>query len=230
MSAVLIALLVALGVWLSISPAPLRRLTPGPTWAGGLPRATVVMATAVGALVAAATGSAAVALLGGLVSLGVPPLVRRMRAGRPDRRMAAQLPDALDFLAVVLHSGAPLPAAVQAVAEISPQPTAELLHGVARSTHLGVDAAEAWSALAGHPVWGRAAADVARSARSGTMLAGTLRMHAEEARQEYRDRTIKAARTVGVRSVLPLMVCFLPAFVLVGVIPIIAGLLGGLLG
>lgn len=52
-------------------------------------------------------------------------------------------------------------------------------------------------------------------------------MHAEDARQESRDQALKQARTVGVRSVIPLMACFLPAFVLIGVVPIIAGLIQG---
>jgi pilus assembly protein TadC len=61
-------------------------------------------------------------------------------------------------------------------------------------------------------------------------LADGLRAHADDARTEARDAAVKAARTVGVRSVVPLMTCFLPAFVLVGVVPIIASLLGDLLG
>jgi len=36
------------------------------------------------------------------------------------------------------------------------------------------------------------------------------------------------ARRVGVRSVLPLMTCFLPSFLLLGVVPIIGGVVGHL--
>lgn len=227
MSVFLVAVLGAASVWLLVVPSPLGRLTDGRERAWP-PRREVVAAAGAGLLVVAGVGTMGGVVLGVLVSLAVWFVAGRVRAERPDRRMAAQLPDALDFLAVALDAGAPLPAAVQAVAEVSPQPTADLLHGLARSAGLGVDPAESWGALTGHPVWGRAAADVVRSARSGTGLADTLRMHAAEARQEHRDRTIKAARTVGVKSVLPLMVCFLPAFVLVGVVPIIVGLLQGM--
>ena len=41
---------------------------------------------------------------------------------------------------------------------------------------------------------------------------------------------VKEARKVGVRSVVPLMACFLPAFILVGVVPIVAGLLRDFFG
>ncbi|NHB85425.1 hypothetical protein G7085_14540 [Tessaracoccus sp. HDW20] len=74
------------------------------------------------------------------------------------------------------------------------------------------------------------ARDVARAERSGTALADVLRTHAEDARRDCHDEAQKAARRVGVRSVVPLMVCFLPAFILVGVVPIIAGLLSGFFG
>ena len=39
-----------------------------------------------------------------------------------------------------------------------------------------------------------------------------------------------AVPVVGVRSVGPLMCCFLPAFLLVGVVPLIAGTVFGMLG
>ena len=88
----------------------------------------------------------------------------------------------------------------------------------------------AWEELRADQSWARVAADVARAERSGTSLAAVLRVHAEDARQEARDAATKKARTVGVRSVIPLMACFLPAFVLVGVVPIVGSLLGNLFG
>lgn len=152
------------------------------------------------------------------------------RAAKEDDRLKAQLPDALGFLAAVLEAGAPVGVAVRTVAEVSPEPTRTLLTQTASSSSLGLDEGGSWASLAEHSVWGRVARDVARSARSGTALVEALRMHAERARQAERDHAIKAARTVGVKSVLPLMVCFLPAFVLIGVVPIIVGLLQDLIG
>jgi hypothetical protein len=39
-----------------------------------------------------------------------------------------------------------------------------------------------------------------------------------------------AARTAGVRAVIPLVACFLPAFILLGVVPVVAGLANELIG
>jgi len=87
---------------------------------------------------------------------------------------------------------------------------------------LGVGDAEAWLTLRHHPLWGPAAVDLARSVESGTMMVEVLVHHARDARARRRAAMEIAAKAVGVRSVLPLMTCFLPAFVLVGVIPTVA--------
>jgi pilus assembly protein TadC len=104
-------------------------------------------------------------------------------------------------------------------------PVAEDLGRVNALTALGVGDAEAWRALASHPQLGAAAADLARSVESGTLLVEGLRQHAVSARRQRRAALEVAARGVGVRSVLPLMCCFIPAFVLLGVVPSVASAL-----
>lgn len=150
--------------------------------------------------------------------------VRRRGTDIADPLLAAQLPDALDFLAVCVSAGLPMRSALSTVAEVSPSPTRELLADVSAGLALGRAGPLAWEELRTHQVWGRVASDIARAERSGSSLAGTLTIHAEDARRAERDAATKRARTVGVKSAVPLMACFLPAFVLVGVIPIIAGL------
>ena len=170
-------------------------------------------------------------LLGGLAGWVV--VIAIARSGRPDRAtalLAEQLPEALDFLAVCLEAGLPIARAVATVSAVSPPATRDLLDEVATRLALGSAGELAWASLRLHPCWGRAAADIARAQRSGTALTGVLRMHADDARRQARDLAAKRARTVGVRSVIPLVACFLPAFVLVGVVPIVAGLLAGFLG
>lgn len=193
----------------------------------------ILLAALVAALGAAmAVGSPSLRRLRRPRAIALPQWVRRRRAAAPkgEGALAAELPDALGLIAVCLEAGRPMVGAVEAVARISPPATGRLLAEVAAQLALGRDGPEAWRALREHPVWGRPAADIARAERSGTSLSSVLRVHAEDARQEHRDAQLKAARTVGVRSVLPLMLCFLPAFMLVGVVPIIAGLLANFFG
>ncbi len=147
-----------------------------------------------------------------------------------DRVVRRQAPVAMEFLAVCLDAGAPVASAVASVVEVSPDPSASLLGRVLAHLDVGRAPEEAWAELRNDPVWGPAARDFVRSARSGTALSEALRRHAADLRQVQHDEETKRARTVGVKSVCPLMGCFLPAFVLVGVIPIIAGLLGDFFG
>lgn len=159
---------------------------------------------------------------------GLRRLIRRAPVRSPV--VGAQLPSALDLLATCLLAGVSMRAAVETVAAVSPEDTALLLDKVAGQLRLGRAPSDAWLSLADDPWWGEVSRDVARSATSGTSLVQGLRIHASEARRELETAQLRRARTVGVRSVLPLMACYLPAFVLVGVVPIIAGLLGRFLG
>lgn len=191
-------------VWLGVAVGVLALATePGP---GG-----VLLAVGAG-----------VAVIGGLGWLWPAP--------RPDPAIGQQLPGTLELLASCLEAGAPMSRAVETVAVVSEEPTAGLLERVAGQLRLGRAEADAWATLAQDPSWATVARDVARSARSGTSLVEGLQIHAEDQRRRAEAEQTKAARSVGVRSVLPLMVCFLPAFILVGVVPIIAGLLGNFLG
>lgn len=156
----------------------------------------------------------------------------RRRNGRrkTDRDVVRELPETLDLLAVCLEAGAPMTNAIATVAEVSPSATAAILHGIDAQLQVGRDPQDAWGSLAGHPDWGPPARDAARSARSGTSLVECLRVHADEARRRRREQETKRARSVGVKSVQPLALCFLPAFVLIGVVPLVASLLGTFTG
>ena len=156
----------------------------------------------------------------------------RRRSGRrkTDRDVVRELPETLDLLAVCLEAGAPMTNAIATVAAVSQPATAAILHGIDAQLQVGRDPQDAWGSLADHPDWGPPARDAARSARSGTSLVECLRVHADEARRRRREQETKQARSVGVKSVQPLALCFLPAFVLIGVVPLVASLLGTFTG
>ncbi len=192
-------------------------------------------------LPSAALGTAAAVLA---VRLGVPawlawpavPLVTvlgvvllgRVEPARARRRrqvLVLQTPQALELMASCLAAGLPVRSACAVVVDAFDGPVAEDLGRVRALTDLGVADAEAWQRLAGHPQLGPAAADLARSVESGTLLVATLRHHAVRARERREAALQVVARSVGVRSVLPLMTCFIPAFLLLGVVPTVASAL-----
>lgn len=63
------------------------------------------------------------------------------------------------------------------------------------------------------------------SERAGVPAGGLLRSTADELRRDARARAAEASERLGVRLMLPLGVCVLPSFLLVGVVPLIVALL-----
>jgi pilus assembly protein TadC len=135
--------------------------------------------------------------------------------------MIFDLPHVLELLAAAMGAGLPLRSSVREVVTIADGPLADDLGGVLKSIDLGTADGEAWRALREHPALGRVSIDLARSVDSGTMVISTLRRNAELARRQRRGALEARAKTVGVKSVPPLMLCFAPAFVLVCIVPII---------
>lgn len=139
---------------------------------------------------------------------------------------AAELPFAADLLAVALRAGAPTDRAAGAVAEAVPGPLGERFARVARVLQLGGTPAEAWDELSGVPGGQRLAAVAVRSAEHGSALASALGRLADDLRAERAVALEAAARRAGVLIVLPLALCFLPAFILAGLVPVIVAVLG----
>lgn len=187
--------------------------------------AAVAVALAWGGVVGIAVG-AVLAVLG-------PALLGRLESRGERRRREAlerQLPDASDLLAACLSSGATADRAAVAVAQAMGDPIAAPLRRLVGTLQLGADPASAWAALADEPTLRPIARAATRSAETGAPLADLLVSVAHERRDEMRARAEAAARAAGVRAVAPLAACFLPAFLLIGVVPVVASLAGPLLG
>ena len=172
--------------------------------------------------VAAILGVVSHVVLGRLVAASV---VRRRDL------LIAALPQACDLVAVCLESGLPLRQASAEVARVLSEPLGGVLAEVSATVALGADEAGTWAQLAqtepGLAALGR---EVARTVGSGVALAATLRVLGVDARRQAVAAAQVRARRVGVRSVLPLMTCFLPSFLLLGVVPIIGGVVAHLVG
>lgn len=186
--------------------------------------AGVVAAVIVGGWVGLAAGAAVAVVLDRLLRRFEPAAARRQRL-----RETADLPLAADLLAAALRSGAPVDRAAAAVADTLGGPLGERLTRVARSLRLGAEPDEAWVHLT--PVAGaeRLASAAVRSSASGAALAGALTRLADDLRADLAVVTEAAARRAGVLIVLPLGLCFLPAFILAGLAPVIVAVLGDVL-
>jgi Flp pilus assembly protein TadB len=136
----------------------------------------------------------------------------------------------VDLLAATLASGAAMRSSLAAVCVAVEEPAAACLSEVVAALDLGADPVEAWATVEHDPVLGALGAAAVRSARTGAPLSLLLSRLAEDMRRDRRAVVEVAARTAGVRAVIPLVACFLPAFILLGVVPVVAGLANELIG
>ncbi|MEU6221131.1 type II secretion system F family protein [Streptomyces sp. NPDC047022] len=143
---------------------------------------------------------------------------------------ARQLPLAADLLAACIAAGASPVSAAQAVGEALQGPVGERLARGAAEIRLGAEAADAWQRLAALPGAAALARLLERAGDSGVPAAARVGRLAAEARDEWSRAATARARRAGVMVTVPVGLCFLPAFIAIGVLPVVIGLAGGLLG
>ena len=197
---------------------------PSPARLGLVAAAASVVAALV--VLGPVTGGVASVFGAPLVAAGSTHLARRSRS-RPDTRRVSGLALTVDLLAAALRAGQPVDAALASVAATADARTSAELAQVAGLLRLGADPPEAWAALLADPVLGGVARTACRSAESGIRLAGSLEQLARELRAETRAAAQAKAHRTAIWAMAPLGLCFLPAFVCVGVVPIVIGLAGG---
>jgi len=144
--------------------------------------------------------------------------------------VARRLPPAADLLAACIAAGATPVAAAQAVGEALEGPVGERLARGAAEVRLGAEPADAWRRLASLPGAAPLARLLERAGDSGAPAAAPVGRLAAEARAEWGRTATARARRAGVMVTAPVGLCFLPAFIAVGVLPVVIGLAGGLLG
>jgi pilus assembly protein TadC len=145
------------------------------------------------------------------------------------QRLQVDLPFAIDLLAAALRAGSPPDVAAQCVSDAMSGPMSERLGRVARALRLGAPADEAWAYLGDGDAAVRVARAAVRSQHSGAALAATFERLADDLRGDLLGAADAAARRAGVLIVLPLGLCFLPAFVLAGLVPVLVAVAGDVL-
>ncbi|WIM86403.1 type II secretion system F family protein [Candidatus Mycobacterium wuenschmannii] len=185
---------------------------------------------------------AAATLLAAALVAGAGPTAVRARAAPPNPNVLAAIrkrdrPDplavasSLDVLAVCLAAGMAVSSAAAATAAAAPPRLAQILCRAADLLALGADPDVAWTA-------GSDVADpqivallrlARRSSASGVAMAEAVAGLAAQCRQDAVHQAAATAERAGVLISGPLGLCFLPAFVCLGIVPVIAGLAGDFL-
>jgi Flp pilus assembly protein TadB len=152
-----------------------------------------------------------------------PESLRRRR-----EEVEAELPVLVQLVAIGLKAGIDPLRAVTMATDALPGPASDQVAAALALHRLGVDPDRLWRRLAGiaglEPL-GRA---LARSSESGASVVVVIdRLGVELGRRRRADLEDRARR-VGVKAAVPLGICLLPAFLLVGIVPLVGGLIGSL--
>ncbi|MBX9424411.1 type II secretion system F family protein [Streptomyces lateritius] len=213
----------------SLLPVPAARTVRGrpglPVWVGhwGAP----LVAVGIGWVLFGALGGL---FAGGLVAAGVRRGAARRAAPPVDGAEAARhLPLAADLLAACASAGAGPAEAAEAVGRSLGGPLGERLTRTAAELRLGGEPAEVWRRFGAIPGAGGLARCMERAGSSGAPAAEAVARHAAALRSAGTRAAEARARRAQVLISAPVGLCFLPAFLAVGVAPVVIGLATGLL-
>ncbi|MEU8758584.1 type II secretion system F family protein [Streptomyces sp. NPDC048659] len=187
-----------------------------------------------------AAGVGGYVLIGGVPGLvagiGAAWLLRRLRARKvagetpEDPETARRLPLAADLLAACASAGAGPGEAAEAVGRSLGGPVGDSLVRTAAELRLGGEPAEVWRRFGALPGAEGLARCLERAASSGAPAAEAVARHAESLRAARARAAAVRAQRAQVLITAPVGLCFLPAFLAVGVAPVVIGLATGLLG
>ena len=170
-------------------------------------------------------------LIGGMwgLALGLAAaVVLARRSSEPSRRgdtfWGEAAPVTVSLIAAAIRAGVPAPRAVEIAASTLDPVHADGLLRVTERWRYGLSALEIDLDRPSRLV----AQTIEHTQDSGAAPAVALEHAAEDLTAEGALRAQEQARRVGVRAALPLGVCLLPAFLCLGVAPLVASLISGL--
>jgi tight adherence protein B len=216
-----------------------------PRGAGRLRRAAEGLARGRAPVVAAGAGVGlgVAALVGGWLGAGLG-LAAGLGFGRwlAGRRRAAEaapvmpegdparLPLCADLMAACLAAGATPGEAAGAVGACLGGPLGAALIRARAELRLGGDPVECWLRFGDRPAARAMGQCLARASTTGSAPVAEMSRLAADLRAAHGRTALAAARRAAVLATAPLGLCFLPAFLLVGVAPVVIGLAGRVLG
>jgi pilus assembly protein TadC len=154
------------------------------------------------------------------------PVRQRRRSADTAAAVTVDRSVLLDLVAIALAAGAPVPTALAAVGRAVGGTEGRALGAAGAALRLGASWEEAWRHCPAR--LGAVNDALGRVWRSGASPATVLRAAADQVRRDRRRAAREAAARLGARLVIPLGLFHLPAFILLGLVPILISLGRGL--
>ena len=177
----------------------------------------------VGGAAAFVAGPSAVATAWWAIGRAEPPGVRRAR-----QEVRRDLPHLVLLLATALRSGMSAGDGVRLACAALPGAAATRLTTVSERLALGVDPEKVWATLEDDSELAPLGRALARAHRTGAPVVAAVEGLGDDLERGARARVEERARQVGVRAALPLGLCLLPSFLLLGIVPLVAGLVSSM--
>jgi tight adherence protein C len=230
-------------VTLRLTPGRERRKTALQLYAAGFGRVRPELFLAIkagaaigigflGALLGAGAGSGATAFLFGIAGAAVgflaPDIVVRSRTRARREEVLADLPNALDLLAVIVEAGLGLDAALARYAQAADGPLGDELRLLVTELRVGTSRADVLKRFAERvpaPETKAFVRAVIQADQLGTSLSVTLRSLANEVR--YRRQTLaeEQANKAPVKMLFPTVLCIFPVLFVVVLGPVVLNLM-----
>jgi Flp pilus assembly protein TadB len=174
----------------------------------------------------------ALAVVLGIGVLGWPRVRRILRQRAERAAIDAALPDAIEMLILIVRAGMTPHQAVTMLTERAPLPVRPAFVEVDRRRARGATLADALRALPDlvGPGANVVADTLAMAERYGTPITEALEQLSVDVRERRVRQAEADARRLPIRMSFPLVVCTLPSFVLIAIVPAVLGALSSLDG
>ena len=153
-----------------------------------------------------------------VVAFFVPDLLLSSRGQERQKKIATELPDALDQMSIAVEAGLGFEAAMQRTAKNGRGPLAAELSRTLQDMQIGQSRRQAYLALSDRTTvkeLRRFLRAVVQADAYGIAIADVLRTQAAEMRLKRRQRAEEQAMKIPVKVIFPLMLCILPALFIV---------------
>lgn len=156
-----------------------------------------------------------------IAARGWQKLRKKVRGNRADPLAAAA---DIELFAACLSSGLSTQQAAMALVRVAAPATAPAWKRLSALLGVGVSASSAWEHMRAEPYLEPLARLVVMSNHSGAAIAAGCHRITATLRAEATADATAAAERAGVFIALPLAVCFLPAFIVLGLAPVVISL------
>ncbi|MEO7352331.1 MAG: type II secretion system F family protein [Marmoricola sp.] len=144
-------------------------------------------------------------------------------AVRRREQLVEDLPTGVDLLGSCLDAGAATGSALVCVSRALGGPVGEEFLAIHHRLDVGVDPVQVWRSVAAHPQLAPLGRALGRAHETGAPVGRAVHRLAEELRDRARAEVETRARSIEVKAAAPLGLCLLPAFVVLGVVPMVVG-------